>query len=188
LEEPEPAAAAAPLVCVKTEERQEPPAPVVLEPEPVPPASLPPTFLPSPVHAQAEALVEELHAVHPQPGLPDRAVPEVEKILAASQDVDATIERIRTNHAAWRLHWDLRRPGQFIPQLWRWFRDGEWKRCVGKPVKYETYYEKVERAQKEYKMSDRMKEAFEEEEREYSERNRALEEWRERQKGFKRCG
>jgi hypothetical protein len=102
------------------------------------------------LRAQAEALVEELHAIHPQPGLPNKAIPEVEKILAASEDVAATMDRIRANHAGWRAHWEMFRPGQFIPQLWRWLRDGEWKRTVGKPVKQETWYQRQDRLQREF--------------------------------------
>jgi hypothetical protein len=103
------------------------------------------------VQAQAEALVEELHAVHPQPGLPDKATGEVKAILAKSEDVAATVALIRSNHALWKAHWESRRAGQFIPQLWRWFHDGEWRRAVGKPVRSETYTERADRLQREYK-------------------------------------
>jgi hypothetical protein len=109
---------------------------------------------PPSVRAQAEALVEELHAEHPQPGLPDKAVPEVERILGGAEDVEATIELIRANHAAWKAHWEMLRPGQFIPQLWRWFRDGEWKRSVRKPVRHENFYEREERQWKEEENSE----------------------------------
>jgi hypothetical protein len=102
----------------------------------------------------AEELVEELHVIHPQPGLPDKAVGEVEKILAVAEDHPATIALIRANHAMWRAHWEILRPGAFIPQLWRWFRDGEWKRTVGKPVRHETFYEKAERACQEWQAEE----------------------------------
>jgi hypothetical protein len=106
------------------------------------------------VRAQAAELVEELHADHPQPGLPDKAVPEVERILAAAEDREATVELIRANHAAWKAHWEMLRPGQFIPQLWRWFRDGEWKRTVRKPVRQETWYQRQDRLQREFKATE----------------------------------
>src|SRR5262249_52994719 len=102
-----------------------------------------------PIRQAAEALVEELHAEHPKPGLPDKAIAEVERILATAEDPKATVERIRRNHAAWKLHWEILRPGQFIPQLWRWFRDGEWRSEVKKPVRHETYYERQRRAAEE---------------------------------------
>lgn len=107
-----------------------------------------------PMHAQAAALVEELHADHPQPGLPDKAVAEVERILRTSDDPAAVIATMRANHAAWKAHWEMLRPGQFIPQLWRWFRDGEWKRAVRKPARRETFFEREERKWKENENSE----------------------------------
>jgi hypothetical protein len=114
----------------------------------------PRTLPDSDIPAIAEALVEELHAEHPQPGLPDKAIPLVEAILTAAEDIEATVERIRANHAAWKLHWEIKRPGQFIPQLWRWFRDGEWKRTVGKPIRQETWYQRQDRVQQEFKATE----------------------------------
>lgn len=104
---------------------------------------------PDPIRVQAEELVEELHAVHPQPGLPDKAVAEAEQILRASSDPDETVETVRRNHAAWKAHWEMLRPGQFIPQLWRWLRDGEWRRSVSKPVRQENWYQRQDRKQEE---------------------------------------
>jgi hypothetical protein len=118
----------------------------------------------------AEALVEELHADHPQPGLPGKAVAEAEPILAAAEDVDATVELIRRNHASWKLHWEILRPGAFIPQLWRWFHDGEWKREVRKPVRQETWYQRQDRLQREFEAGDTLKPLFDAE----------MEEWRTR--------
>jgi hypothetical protein len=106
------------------------------------------------LRAQAEALVEELHADHPQPGLPGKAVAEVERILRAAEDVAATVELIRNNHAAWKAHWEILRPGAFIPQLWRWFRDGEWRREVRKPVRQETWYQRQDRLKREFKATE----------------------------------
>jgi hypothetical protein len=106
------------------------------------------------IRARAEALIEDLHAVHPQPGLPDKAVDEAERILRQCEDVDASIEMIRQNHVAWKAHWEMLRPGKFIPQLWRWFHDGEWRRMVGKPVRHENFYEKAERQWKEDENSE----------------------------------
>jgi hypothetical protein len=130
---------------------------------------------PSALRAQAAALVEELHAVHPQPGLPEKAIPQVERILGAAADPQATVDAIRRNHAAWAAHWEILRPGKFIPQLWRWFRDGEWSREVKKPVRHENFYERKER---EYKESEHiLKPLFEAEQRK----------WEEKQRRF-RCG
>ena len=109
---------------------------------------------PDELRARAAALVEELHAQHPQPGLPEKAIDEAERILRASEDVDAIIELIRRNHPTWKAHWEMLRPGRFIPQLWRWFHDGEWKRMAGKPVRHETFYEREERKWKENENSE----------------------------------
>jgi hypothetical protein len=137
---------------------------------------------PAVLRAQAEALVEELHADHPQPGLPGKAIAEAERILASADDVEATIELIRANHAAWKLHWEMQRPGSFIPQLWRWFRDGEWKRTVRKPVRHETFYERAEREREQsggYQWTEEEQRAFERQ----GQREIEIAEWREKQRG-----
>jgi hypothetical protein len=136
-----------------------------------------------PIRAEAIALVEELHAEHPQPGLPDKAVGEVQAILAASADVTATVEQIRINHAAWKLHWEMLRPGAFIPQLWRWFHDGEWKRTVGKPVRHENFYERCEREWTESRPTEEQSQQREyEAERERRERQEQQEEYARQQR------
>jgi hypothetical protein len=92
-----------------------------------------------PVPALALAMVGELGKVHPQPGLLPRAVPEIERILRAGPTIEAAGERIWNNHAAWREYWATLEAGRFIPQLWRWFRDGDWETppVIRKPAKKE---------------------------------------------------
>lgn len=109
---------------------------------------------PDEIRAKAADLVEELHAVHPQPGQPEKAIDYAEAILRASDNVEAVIELIKSNHPTWVAHWHSYRPGQFIPQLWRWFWKGEWKRAVGKPIKHENFYEREERVWKENENSE----------------------------------
>jgi hypothetical protein len=149
---PKPAAAPSPLP-YKTEQKPEHPASPPVDQRK--PEQLGQDLeSPGPLRARAVALVEDLHAQHPQPGLPDKAIDEAERILRASEDVDATVELIRRNHVAWKAHWETLRPGKFIPQLWRWFHDGEWRRMVGKPVRHETFYEREERKWKEEENSE----------------------------------
>lgn len=71
----------------------------------------------------AAALCDELNAEHPEPGNLPKASSEVEKILATG----VAVEAIRASHAAWCAHWAGYVQGRFIPQLWRWIRDGDWK-------------------------------------------------------------
>jgi hypothetical protein len=93
---------------------------------------------------EAQALVEDLIAQHPEPGNPSRAVDEAAKLLSASPDSAATIRR---NHAAWREHWATLDRQRFIPQLWRWLSTGEWKYAPAarRSVERETYAERWRR-------------------------------------------
>jgi hypothetical protein len=85
-------------------------------------------------------MVLELGKVHPQPGLLQRATPEIERILRAGPSFEAAGERIWNNHAAWREYWATLPAGKFIPQLWRWFRDGDWETLpvIRKPAARES--------------------------------------------------
>jgi hypothetical protein len=83
------------------------------------------------------------------PGLPERAIAAVEQILQAATDVEATIRTIRANHKSWREHWALKRPGQFIPMLHKWFEADEWKRHLCAPVRKEAWYERADRKEQE---------------------------------------
>jgi hypothetical protein len=74
----------------------------------------------------AQKLVMELISQHPEPGNLQKAVAEIEKLLAARPGAE-TVEILRRNHAIWRAHWATYAPGRFIPQLWRWVRDGDWQ-------------------------------------------------------------
>jgi hypothetical protein len=101
--------------------------------------------------AVAEELVAELMPVHPEPGNGLKAVAEAEKLLATRPEgVSATAETLRRNHGLWRARWAEYAPGRFVPQLWRWFHDGDWQHPpVGrKPVQSETWHERRERERK----------------------------------------
>ena len=72
-------------------------------------------------------MARELLKVHPEPGLPRRAAPEIERVLRATSSVEDTAERIWNNYAAWTEYWKTLEAHRFIPQLWRWFAEGEWE-------------------------------------------------------------
>jgi hypothetical protein len=75
----------------------------------------------------ARALANELIAGHPQPGLPGKAFELIRKLLAQSVNPEETAATVRRNHSAWVTYWSALYRDQFIPQLWRWIRDGEWQ-------------------------------------------------------------
>jgi DNA-binding transcriptional ArsR family regulator len=96
----------------------------------------------------AEMVVAELMPQHPEPGNEPKAVAEAAKILAAKpEEMAATVETMRQTHAASRLSWANYRADRFIPQLWRWFSDGDWKylRAARKEVQRETYNQRQRR-------------------------------------------
>jgi len=101
-----------------------------------------------PEATEAEQLAYELSAAHPQPGLPMRAVGEIEQALAGHP---GAADQMRANHAAWCEYWRQLPAGKFIPQLWRWVRDQEWRMppVARKPMsKAERRYEGVMNALK----------------------------------------
>lgn len=101
---------------------------------------------------QVVQVVRELMAVHPEPGNLPRAVTEVAKLIAGSPgEVVATLEAVRSSHAAWRVRWAEYGPGRFIPQLWRWVHDGDWRNAPAerKGMKSETWIERRKREQQE---------------------------------------
>jgi hypothetical protein len=104
-------------------------------PDPAP-APAPAGHASDPIPALARAMAGELLKVHPQPGLAKRAAPEIERILRAAPNLEATGERIWNNHAAWMEYWRRLEFGRFIPQLWRWFSDGDWENppVIRKPM------------------------------------------------------
>jgi len=71
----------------------------------------------------AAALVQELLPNHPQPGNPGGAVKQIERVLAEG----ATPDQIRASHTQWRKMWAVYREGRFIPMLWRWIHDNDWR-------------------------------------------------------------
>jgi len=128
------AAAARPLPLF--DEPQTPPAPPQAAPK-TPPTQI---RVQDPIPGLARAMAGELGKVHPQPGLLQRAVPEIERILRAGPDLEASGERIWNNHAAWMPYWATLEAGKFIPQLWRWLRDGDWENppVIRKPAQKES--------------------------------------------------
>jgi hypothetical protein len=74
----------------------------------------------------AHTLTAELLAAHPQPGQPNRAGKIVAEILSASREPEKTADEIRASHAAFRKFWDAGH-ATFVPQLWRWFTDGDFR-------------------------------------------------------------
>lgn len=103
------------------------------------------------LRSAAEKLVDELIREHPEPGAPDRAVAEAEKVLAKVEDVDQACATARHSHGLWRAHWATLDPQRFIPQLWRWFASGEWKYSPvnRKGVQRETWSARLKRETKE---------------------------------------
>ena len=102
----------------------------------------------------AEMVVAELMPQHPEPGNEPKAVAEAAKILAAKpEEMAATIETMRRVHAAFRIQWAGYGPERFIPQLQKWFRDGDWKRerPERKEAQRETY---GQRRRREIQQSD----------------------------------
>lgn len=132
---------------------------------------------------EAARLVAELMPQHPEPGNQPKAVAEVQKVLAAGT---ATVETIRSSHAAWRVRWATYAAGRFVPQLWRWLHDGDWEHAPveRKPVRSETWVERRERERREY--DERTYRTYAENEmwdvlREYG-GDELVEEWREKVK------
>ena len=137
VEKPKKAAAAAlPLF----DEPEEPAAPPVAEPAGEHDSGQLSVQPPNSIPALARAMAGELLKVHPQPGLPHRAAPEIERVLRAAPSVEAAGETIWNNHAAWMEYWRTLEAGRFIPHLWRWFRDGEWENppVIRKPAQKES--------------------------------------------------
>lgn len=77
--------------------------------------------------ALARKLTAELIAVHPQPGLPQKAEQFIGQLLAEAENPEETAAVIRRNHPPWIKYWSGLFQGQFVPMLWRWIRDGEWQ-------------------------------------------------------------
>ena len=112
------------------------------------PKNFPGNFFPA--GETAAAVVAELMAVHPEPGNAPKAISEVEKLVASTPgEAAATLEALRTSHGLWRARWAGYAKDRFIPQLWRWVADGDWRNppAERKGVKSETW---VERRTREY--------------------------------------
>jgi hypothetical protein len=88
----------------------------------------------------ARGAVAELIRDHPMPGNPRMAVDVFEKILANSVEPQAVVDAVKRNHAAYVKFWEEERalnPRFFIPQLHRWFSDGDYMNAPkirGQPV------------------------------------------------------
>jgi hypothetical protein len=75
----------------------------------------------------SEALWRELVAVHPQPGKALAALEEIDKLLHENWTQATKLAKtLRTRHDQWREYWATLEKGAFIPQLWRWVKEGEW--------------------------------------------------------------
>jgi hypothetical protein len=72
-------------------------------------------------------LCETLLKVHPQPGLPVKALVKLDAILQDGSDTAARCAKtIEIRHAQWIEYWNTLEAGKFIPQLWRWLEDRDW--------------------------------------------------------------
>jgi hypothetical protein len=72
-------------------------------------------------------LCETLLKVHPQPGLPVKALLRLDAILGDGSDTAARCAKtIEIRHAQWIEYWNTLEAGKFIPQLWRWLEDRDW--------------------------------------------------------------
>lgn len=93
------------------------------------PDSPPPNYIPG-EHgevrqvSEAEQLAFELMAEHPQPGLPLKAAAEIDKVLR--RDPSAA-NVMREHHPAWCEYWATLPVEKYVPQLWRWIAEGEWR-------------------------------------------------------------
>jgi hypothetical protein len=75
----------------------------------------------------SEALWQELVAVHPQPGKALAALEEIDRLLHENwQQAAKLVATLRSRHQQWREYWATLEAGAFIPQLWRWVKEGEW--------------------------------------------------------------
>jgi hypothetical protein len=148
LEPDEGAAAAAPSVAESRGAAAAATPPPRVQSEPEPPALPQVPVVQDRIPGLARAIADELLKVHPQPGLPRRAGPEIEKILRACPNVEATAECIWNNHAAWVEYWKTLEAHRFIPQLWRWFNEGDWEKppVIRKPATKESRVERGVRA------------------------------------------
>jgi hypothetical protein len=94
------------------------------------PGILFPTYVDSSgqVRTSPDQDVIELHrdlvGVHPQPGLPERALAGFDDRGGLGDRAGARGPSGRTG--LWRDSGPCR-PRGFVPQLWRWLRDGEWR-------------------------------------------------------------
>jgi hypothetical protein len=76
-----------------------------------------------PVRDVASGLVDELMPQHPTAGNAAGAVRAIARLLATGADP----ESIRSSHARYRRLWAHFKPGRFVPQLWRWVQENDWR-------------------------------------------------------------
>jgi hypothetical protein len=75
----------------------------------------------------SEPLWRELCAVHPQPGKALAALEEIDCLLHNNwQQAEQLARALRKRHLEWREYWNTLEAGSYIPQLWRWVKEGEW--------------------------------------------------------------
>jgi DNA-binding transcriptional ArsR family regulator len=104
-------------------------------------------------------LCETLLKVHPQPGLPVKALVKLDAILRDGSDTAARCAKtIEIRHAQWIEYWNTLEPGKFIPQLWRWLEDRDWMQVpvIRKPARraFESSGERIERIFREMEERD----------------------------------
>jgi hypothetical protein len=86
---------------------------------------------PSPKQA-AEVLVQmlaESHRTVEPPGSIRAAREQAEAVLAHAPDIEVKCAEIRASHTQCKELWTAKRannPATFVPQLWRWFQDGDY--------------------------------------------------------------
>ncbi|HEY1897582.1 MAG TPA: helix-turn-helix domain-containing protein [Terracidiphilus sp.] len=75
----------------------------------------------------SEPLWRDLVSAHPQPGKALSALEEIDKLLHENWTQATKLAKtLRTRHDQWREYWATLEKGAFIPQLWRWVKEGEW--------------------------------------------------------------
>jgi hypothetical protein len=109
-----------------------------------------------------------------------RAVEPIARLLRSGE---ATLESLRSSHAAYRRMWANYRRGRFIPQLWRWIEDNDWRyapdeaqiKSAFNPAEREAEAEAQKTAAR---LAREIAEDAEREKRAQEKRERALAEWR----------
>lgn len=100
--------------------KKAPPAP----PPPAPRRSEHGHHAPSEVSARAEEIAEGLAKAHPVTGSFKAACQAVERALEKHGDVG---DELQESHRRFLIVWASYEKGRFVPQLWRWVEEGDWR-------------------------------------------------------------